>query len=141
LIETRRNGFHDPRRIARRHRQLALTVAVGYYVSGLMPHRIYLQSALTQDQAPTDTGRQQHLPRLHLEDVLSAMSAARLVNVLMLVAAVAAEQSRPGCDQHTAQDALAAYGFEMATQIDHVGAADDRAATAAPPPPSPCKGC
>ncbi|MGZ4186659.1 MAG: Nramp family divalent metal transporter [Solirubrobacteraceae bacterium] len=65
----------------------AVLLATGILGATVMPHTIYLHSALTQDQATADRDRQQRLLRLQHADVLSAMSTAGLVNVLMLVAA------------------------------------------------------
>jgi manganese transport protein len=66
----------------------AVLLAVGILGATVMPHVIYLHSALTQDRIPVrDDGERRRVLRFLRLDVLLAMSVAGVVNMLMLVIA------------------------------------------------------
>ena len=68
----------------------SLLLAVGILGATVMPHVIYLHSALTQGRIPTeDTNLKRRLLRFNLIDVVIAMSFAGFVNMAMLAAAAA----------------------------------------------------
>lgn len=68
----------------------SLLLAAGVVGATVMPHAIYLHSALTQERFPPGHGlRRGLLVRAQRTDVLLAMGVAGLVNMLMLVAAAA----------------------------------------------------
>jgi manganese transport protein len=64
----------------------AVLLATGILGATVMPHTIYFHSALTQDQATGGQEQRRRLLRVQRVDLLSAMSAAGLVNVLMQIA-------------------------------------------------------
>ena len=80
----------------------------------VMPHVIYLHSALTQERIPAeDDGERRHLLRFMRIDVLIAMALAGVVNMLMLiVAALAVPRLRPRRRRH--DRGRATHGFEHA---------------------------
>jgi manganese transport protein len=66
----------------------ALLLAVGILGATVMPHVIYLHSALTQNRIPHRTEEEaRHIYRYTRIDVLIAMTIAGLVNIAMLVMA------------------------------------------------------
>jgi manganese transport protein len=66
----------------------SLLLAVGILGATVMPHVIYLHSALTQDRVrPRDDAERAKLLRFESVDVLVAMSLAGVVNMLMLAVA------------------------------------------------------
>jgi manganese transport protein len=66
----------------------SLLLAVGILGATMMPHVIYLHSALTQRRVPvTDDESRRRLYRFEMVDVVIAMTIAGLVNVAMLVIA------------------------------------------------------
>jgi manganese transport protein len=66
----------------------ALLLSVGILGATVMPHVIYLHSALTQDRiVPRDNGEKRRLMRYTRVDVLIAMTLAGLINVAMIVMA------------------------------------------------------
>jgi manganese transport protein len=66
----------------------AVLLSVGIIGATVMPHVIWLHSALLQDRIrPTDEGQSRRLMRFTWIDVLIAMSIAGLINVSMLVMA------------------------------------------------------
>jgi manganese transport protein len=68
----------------------SLLLATGILGATVMPHVIYLHSALTCHRDPRDTVAQRHrLLRAHRRGVLVAMGLAGLVNAAMLVVAAA----------------------------------------------------
>ncbi len=68
----------------------SLLLATGILGATVMPHVIYLHSALTCQRDPRDTVAQRHrLLRAHRRGVLVAMGLAGLVNAAMLVVAAA----------------------------------------------------
>ncbi len=73
----------------------SILVATGILGATVMPHAIYLHSALTQDRIVTQNPKlKQKLFRYELIDVFVAMGAASLINMAMLImAAVTFHQS------------------------------------------------
>ncbi len=68
----------------------SLYLAVGIIGATVMPHVIYLHSALTQGRIPTSSPSEvRRLLRFNQIDVLLAMSIAMLINMSMLIAAAA----------------------------------------------------
>jgi len=66
----------------------AVLLATGILGATVMPHVIYLHSALTQERIPAeDDGERRHLLRFMRIDVLIAMALAGVVNMLMLIVA------------------------------------------------------
>jgi manganese transport protein len=69
----------------------SLYLAVGIIGATVMPHVIYLHSALTQNRIPTtDASQTRRLLKFNNFDVVFAMSLAMLINMSMLIAAAAA---------------------------------------------------
>jgi manganese transport protein len=63
----------------------ALLLAIGILGATVMPHVIYLHSALTQSRIPArTTGERRHLLRLQRVDIVAAMGLAGVVNASML---------------------------------------------------------
>ena len=76
----------------------SLVLAVGIIGATVMPHVIYLHSALTQDRiAPRDDGERRELIRFQRLDVGMAMGIAGLINIAML-AVMAAVLGGTGVD-------------------------------------------
>ncbi|ULH16699.1 Nramp family divalent metal transporter [Deinococcus sp. KNUC1210] len=70
--------------------QDSLYLAVGIIGATVMPHVIYLHSALTQNRIKADTDAQkQQVVRMSRTDLLIAMGLAALINMAMLAAAAA----------------------------------------------------
>ena len=68
----------------------SLMLAVGIIGATVMPHVIYLHSALTQRRIPcVDDGEKRTLLRFQRLDVIAAMTLAGLINLSMLVVAAA----------------------------------------------------
>ncbi len=68
----------------------SLMLAVGIIGATVMPHVIYLHSALTQRRIPcVDDGERRTLLRFQRLDVIAAMTLAGLINLSMLVVAAA----------------------------------------------------
>jgi manganese transport protein len=66
----------------------SVLVATGILGATVMPHAIYLHSALTQDRIVVKDPKQQHkLFRYEIIDVVVAMGAASLINMAMLIMA------------------------------------------------------
>lgn len=66
----------------------SVLLATGILGATVMPHVIYLHSALTQERIPAeDAGERRHLLRFMRLDVLIAMALAGVVNMLMLIVA------------------------------------------------------
>ncbi len=85
----------------------SVVLAAGMLGATVMPHVIYLHSALTQDRVPAaDVGEAQHLLRHQRLDVALAMGLAGLVNLSMVV--LAARLFTPDTHVETLQDAHAA---------------------------------
>ncbi|GGR25423.1 Nramp family divalent metal transporter [Deinococcus ruber] len=68
----------------------SLYLAVGIIGATVMPHVIYLHSALTQNRIQVDTdAHKQQVARMSRTDLLIAMGLAALINMAMLAAAAA----------------------------------------------------
>jgi manganese transport protein len=66
----------------------SVLLACGILGATVMPHVIYLHSALTQERIPVeDEHERRHVFRFLRLDVIAAMSVAGIVNILMLVVA------------------------------------------------------
>ncbi len=66
----------------------SLLLAVGILGATVMPHVVYLHSALTSSRIPTEgTGEKRELLRFQRVDVVVAMGIAGLINMTMLVVA------------------------------------------------------
>lgn len=66
----------------------SVLLAVGILGATVMPHVVYLHSALTQDRIPSlDDGERRELLRFQRIDVVVAMSLAGIINLTMLVIA------------------------------------------------------
>jgi manganese transport protein len=92
-----------------------LLLAVGIIGATVMPHVVYLHSALTKSRVPCqDDGERRELLRFQRLDVLIALGAAGLVNLAMLFVA-AALFSHSG---HSAQAAAVASGSIEAAHAD-----------------------
>ncbi|MEU6415403.1 Nramp family divalent metal transporter [Microbispora sp. NPDC046933] len=103
--------------------QASLLLAAGVVGATVMPHAVYLHSALTQERFGPGRGfRRGTLIRAQRMDVVLAMGAAGLVNMMMLVAAAAmlhgtaAEPTLAGAHAQFAQSAgsLTALLFAIA---------------------------
>ena len=101
----------------------SVLLATGILGATVMPHVIYLHSALTQDRIPAqDPGEVQVLLRHQRLDVVVAMGVAGLVNASMLVLAARLLLGEPGVDSlegaHAALDRIAgaplAFAFAIA---------------------------
>jgi manganese transport protein len=66
----------------------SVMIAVGILGATVMPHVVYLHSALTSDRiAPRDVGEKRELLRFQRIDVVIALGVAGLINLTMLVVA------------------------------------------------------
>lgn len=75
----------------------SLLLAAGIIGATVMPHVIYLHSALTQDRIPArDAGERRFLERVQRFDVALAMGAAGVINMVMLVVAASAFAGHAG---------------------------------------------
>jgi len=76
--------------VPRLHGSDSVLLATGILGATVMPHAIYLHSALTQDRIPAaDAEERRHLLRHQRIDVGVAMTIAGFVNIVMLVIAAA----------------------------------------------------
>ena len=96
------------------HGSQSLLLAVGILGATVMPHVIYLHSALTQKRIVGATPWARHkIYRFELVDVVIAMGIAGAINMAMLTTAAAAFHSRGlvnvGTDLHQVYDALNLY--------------------------------
>jgi manganese transport protein len=88
--------------------QEMLSIATGILGATVMPHVIYLHSALTCRRDPRHTPAQRHrLLRAHRRGVLLAMGLAGLVNAAMLVVAAALFHGSPIPDTDTLEGVYA----------------------------------
>ena len=92
----------------------SLVLAVGILGATVMPHVIYLHSALTQHRIVGATEEaKRHIFRFELADVVIAMGLAGVINISMLVTAAAVFHSRGltevGDDLTAVSDGLANY--------------------------------
>jgi manganese transport protein len=92
----------------------AAYLAVGIVGATVMPHVIYLHSALTKERVPTrDDGERRRVLRYERLDVIIALSLAGIVNLAML--AVAAKLLHvPGL---TNVDTIQAFHHQLATKV------------------------
>ncbi len=92
----------------------AAYLAVGIVGATVMPHVIYLHSALTKDRVPTrDDAERRRVLRYERVDVIIALSLAGIVNLAML--AVAAKLLHvPGL---TNVATIQAFHYELATKV------------------------
>ena len=65
----------------------SVVLAVGILGATIMPHAIFLHSALTQDRIPHDASQRKRLFRFEIIDVIAAMGVAGLINAAMLIVA------------------------------------------------------
>jgi manganese transport protein len=89
----------------------SILLATGILGATVMPHVIYLHSALTQDRIPVrDDGERRRLMRFQRLDVMIAMTIAGVVNMTMLVVAAALFHG----SGHTGVDSIegAYHGFQ-----------------------------
>jgi manganese transport protein len=90
----------------------SVLLACGILGATVMPHVIYLHSALTQERIPArDEHERRHLFRFLRIDVLIAMALAGVVNMLMLVIAASLFHGSSLADVDTIEGAHA--GFEQ----------------------------
>jgi manganese transport protein len=99
----------------------SILLATGILGATVMPHVIYLHSALTQNRIPTrDDGERRRLLRFQRVDVVLAMGIAGLVNMSMLIIAASLfhHSGRTGVDTiegaHAGFSALAGPGAALA---------------------------
>jgi manganese transport protein len=86
-------------------------LATGILGATVMPHVIYLHSALTQDRIPPrDDGERHRLLRFQRLDVTIAMSLAGLVNLSMLVIAAALFHTSGHTGVESIEDAHSQFG-------------------------------
>lgn len=89
----------------------SVLLATGILGATVMPHVIYLHSALTQDRIPpADAGERQALLRSQRLDVVVAMGVAGLVNLSMLVLAARLFFGEDVAEVDTLEGAHAALG-------------------------------
>jgi manganese transport protein len=89
----------------------SVLLACGILGATVMPHVIYLHSALTQERIPArDDGERHRLLRFMRADVLIAMAVAGVVNMLMLIVAASLFHDSPLADVNTIEGAY--HGFE-----------------------------
>ena len=89
----------------------SILLASGIIGATVMPHVIYLHSALTQDRVVgTTPAQRKRIFRFELVDVVIAMSIAGFVNISMLVVAAATTSRSPGLDMSTLDAAYHAFG-------------------------------
>jgi len=102
----------------------SLLLAVGILGATVMPHVVYLHSALTAHRIkPRDDGEKRELLRFQRADVVLAMSIAGVINMTMLVVAAGLfhESGRTGVDSiegaHAGFDALLGGGAALAFAV------------------------
>jgi manganese transport protein len=88
----------------------SILLATGILGATVMPHVIYLHSALTQNRIrPRDNGEKQKLLRFQRIDVLIAMGIAGLVNMSMLIVAATLFHGSALADVDTIEGAHAGF--------------------------------
>jgi manganese transport protein len=88
----------------------SILLATGILGATVMPHVIYLHSALTQDRIrPRDNAEKQKLLRFQRVDVFIAMGIAGLVNMSMLIVAATLFHDSPLANVDTIEGAYAAF--------------------------------
>jgi manganese transport protein len=92
----------------------SILLATGILGATVMPHVIYLHSALTQGRVLTrDDGERRHLLRFQRLDVMIAMGIAGLVNIAML--AVAAKLFHGVLDVQSIEEAHSGFESQLGT--------------------------
>jgi manganese transport protein len=90
----------------------AVLIAAGIVGATVMPHVVYLHSALTKARVPTsDDGERRQLLRFQKLDVLVALSAAGVINLAMIFVAASLFHRSGG---HHAADSLVAAHTDLA---------------------------
>ncbi|HEY1277240.1 MAG TPA: Nramp family divalent metal transporter [Thermoleophilaceae bacterium] len=90
----------------------SVLIATGILGATVMPHVIYLHSALTQGRVrPRDDGERRELLRFERVDVMIAMSIAGIVNMAMLI--VAASLFHGVIDVESIEDAHAGFQSQV----------------------------
>jgi manganese transport protein len=94
------------------HGSQSLYLAVGIIGATVMPHAIYLHSALTKGRMPVrDDAERARVLRFERTDVIVALSLAGLVNMAMLAVAAKLFHNQPGyTNVSTIQQAHAGFG-------------------------------
>ena len=94
------------------HGSQSLYLAVGIIGATVMPHAIYLHSALTKGRMPVrDDAERARVLRFERTDVIVALSLAGLVNMAMLAVAAKLFHNHPGyTNVSTIQQAHAGFG-------------------------------
>jgi manganese transport protein len=87
----------------------SVLLATGILGATVMPHVIYLHSALTDDRGAGDDGERRRMLLINRVDVLAAMGLAGIVNMLMLIIAASLFHSH-GLDVKTLEGAHAQLG-------------------------------
>jgi manganese transport protein len=88
----------------------SILLATGILGATVMPHVIYLHSALTQDRIrPRDAAEKQKLLRFQRIDVLMAMGIAGIVNMSMLIVAATLFHNSPLANVDTIEGAHAGF--------------------------------
>jgi manganese transport protein len=102
----------------------SVLLAVGILGATVMPHVVYLHSALTSHRiTPQDTGEKRELLRFERLDVFLAMGLAGIINISMLVVAAQLfhDSGRTGVDSiegaHAGFDALLGGGAALAFAV------------------------
>jgi manganese transport protein len=102
----------------------SVLLAVGILGATVMPHVVYLHSALTQSRIPTaDLSEKRRLLRFQRLDVVLAMGAAGVINLTMLVVAseLFHDSGRTGVDSiegaHAGMSALLGGGAALAFAV------------------------
>jgi manganese transport protein len=92
----------------------SVLLATGIVGATVMPHAIYLHSALTQERFAGQTHRRKRLLRVQRADVFVAMGIAGAVNLAMVVAAGSLLHGQGGATD-TLQGAYTAFGRQAGT--------------------------
>ena len=105
----------------------SILLAVGILGATVMPHVVYLHSALTQNRVkPEDDGERRELLRFQRVDVAIALGVAGLINLTMLVVAAGLfhESGLTGVDtlegSHAAFEQLLGGGAALAFAVAHL---------------------
>ncbi len=72
----------------------SIVLAAGILGATVMPHAIFLHSALTQERIPHSAEQRKRLFRFEIVDVVAAMSVAGLINAAMLIVAAGTFHAR-----------------------------------------------
>jgi manganese transport protein len=92
----------------------SLYVAVGIIGATVMPHAIYLHSALTKDRMPMrDDGERKRVLRFERLDIVIALTCAGLVNMAMLAVAAKLFHSTGHTEINSVQSAYHGFGNQV----------------------------